>query len=338
MKNPFFARYLQRSQRRLASRAGQAWRRALTFKRIAPPAPSPRPAASAPAIPPGFHRGTYHDEPGQRSYKLFIPKLPATRPMPLLVMLHGCTQDPDDFATGTRMNMLAQQRGFLVLYPLQPARFNAYRCWNWFLPEHQRRDAGEPALIAGMTRHVMKTHAIDDSRVYVAGLSAGGAMAAILGQEYPELYAAIGVHSGLAQGAAHSVASALNAMKHGKPSHRARETVPARAGAPAIVFHGDADATVHPLNAQHLVENLLAPLKNVGAPEKRNEVDAGRRFTRSTWRDGQGRQHVELWEVHGAGHAWSGGHPPGSHTDPSGPDASREMLRFFDEHPRRITR
>jgi poly(hydroxyalkanoate) depolymerase family esterase len=323
VKNPFFPRWLQR---RMVSQATQALRRAWHFD--VPKAPKRGPAAT-----PGFEAGSYTDEHGTRDYKLFVPQSLAAHP-PLLVMLHGCAQDPDDLATGTRMNALAGQRGWLVLYPQQPPRFNKARCWNWFDPAHQRRGEGEPALIAGMARHVMKQHAVDGNRVYAAGMSAGGAMAAVLGNEYPDLFAAVGVHSGIPHNAANSVASAMNVMKEGEPSKRARATWTAKPGAPAIVFHGDADGTVHPRNARQLVDDLLAPLQDIGTPQVDDASDAGRSFKRSTWRDASGRSRVELWEVQGTGHGWSGGDPAGSGTDAKGPDASREMLRFFEQQRR----
>lgn len=293
------------------------------------------PARPAPAH--GFHRGSYGDEHGMRPYKLFVPVLSSERAMPLVVMLHGCRQDPDDFATGTRMNLLAEQRGWLVLYPQQPPRHNAYRCWNWFLTENQRRGGGEAALIAGLTRHVMATHRVDADRVFVAGLSAGGALTAILAREYADVYAAAGIFAGLPQGAAHSTASAITAMKHGDLSRHARPDVSAP-GAPVIVFHGDADTTVNPRHARQIVDDALGPLKADAQVRSRAGTDAGRRVTHSTWLDTHGRNLAELWEIQGAGHAWSGGSADGSYADAAGPDASREMLRFFEQHPRRIAR
>jgi len=262
---------------------------------------------------------------GLRHYKLFVPEGLNARTAPLVVMLHGCSQNPDDFAAGTRMNELAQERGFRVLYPAQAQRSNAYKCWNWFRPGDQHRDAGEPALLAGMTRLVMQTHAVDADRIYVAGLSAGGAMAAILAREYPDLFAAAGVHSGLAQGAASDVASAFHVMKNGprEPSAPVPHTVP------MIVFHGDQDGTVHPRNGEHLVAAHEPSEVNEGTSE------GGRHYVRTTYRDAQGQPLAEHWLVHGSGHAWSGGSPAGSYTDAQGPDATREMLRFFGQHRRR---
>ena len=301
--------------------------------------PSEEVAAAAVNVPPlvdrprtgRFSESSFTAAAGTRGFKLFEPA-GFEGALPLVVMLHGCTQDPDAFAAGTRMNALAEAQGFYVLYPAQAPRSNAQRCWNWFSAADQRRGQGEPALLAGMTRHVMATHPIDPDRVWVAGLSAGGAMAAILAREYPDLFAAAGVHSGLPPGAAQDVVSAFAAMKSGSSS--APSPV---AGAPLIVFHGDADATVNALNGSLLVDAALA-----GAPAQAHRETfaagaAAHAFTRTIYAppDGIGPSRAEHWVVHGAGHAWSGGDAAGSYTDAAGPDASREMLRFFAEHPRR---
>ncbi len=287
----------------------------------------PAPASSAGA---GFSAGTYVAQSGTRQYKLFVPDGFGNKRLPLIVMLHGCKQDPDDFAAGTRMNLLAQERGVIVLYPAQAPRSNAYKCWNWFQPADQRRGAGEPALLAAMTRHIMETQRVDPDRVYIAGLSAGGAMAAIMGREYADLYAAVGVHSGLAPGAAHDVASAFSVMNNGAPGKTARGAA-AIAGsreAPIIVFHGDRDSTVHADNGGHVVGPRVA------ASARHDKGDAaGRAYTRSRFKPANGHATAEHWVIHGAGHAWSGGSNDGSYTDAQGPDASREMLRFFLEHP-----
>jgi poly(hydroxyalkanoate) depolymerase family esterase len=264
---------------------------------------------------------------GHRPYKLFVPPALPTGPRPLLVMLHGCTQDPDDFATGTRMNELAGQHGLLVLYPMQRSSDNPSRCWNWFRPADQTREGGEPALLAELTRHVMRQYPVDADRVYVAGLSAGAAMAGILVREFPDLYAAAGMHSGLAAGAARDVGSALAAM-HG----RARPTAPPRelrSPVPVIVFHGDKDRTVVPANAEHIIAS-----HRVGAASSRRGSH-GRHYTVTTYDTGPDHTRAESWLIEGAAHAWSGGDPRGSHTDADGPDASREMVRFFLENPRR---
>lgn len=259
---------------------------------------------------------------GSREYKLYIPPASFAEPLPLVVMLHGCTQNPDDFAAGTQMNEAALKRGFYVLYPAQAQHANASRCWNWFKHNHQKRGRGEPALLAGMTRDVMARYNIDPQRVYVAGLSAGGAMAAILGDAYPDLFAAVGVHSGLPTGSASNVQTALSVMQSGAAPGAARTTT----SPPTIVFHGDSDATVNPANGEHVV----AASAGVHAPETTRAKSAnGRDYTRRIYRQVGGRVVAEHWAVHGAGHAWSGGSPLGSYTDGTGPDASEEMLRFF---------
>lgn len=293
---------------------------------------------------------------GTRAFKLFAPAGFDGVALPLVVMLHGCTQDPDDFAAGTRMNELAQEEGFFVLYPAQAARSNSHKCWNWFSPADQRRGGGEAALLAGMTRHVLQTHSVDPDRVYVAGLSAGGAMAAILASEYPDLFAAAGIHSGVATGAAHDVPSAFSVMKSGPaaaaswpragatrwptPSPVAKTAAPARHDvAPVIVFHGDADATVAAANGDAVIAAALASRDAVAEQVADSAPDGKRRFARTVWRAADAAVDqptlAEHWVVHGAPHAWSGGAAAGSYTDPDGPDASREMLRFFLAHPRR---
>ena len=248
-------------------------------------------------------------------------------------MLHGCTQSADDFAAGTRMNFAAEAQGCFVVYPEQPAAANASRCWNWFKRSDQQRGRGEPALIAGITREVIRNHRIDARRIYIAGLSAGGAAAAIMGEVYPDLYAAVGVHSGLACGAARDLPSAFAAMSgrgpvRGSPNgvHTRRRHV-----LPTIVFHGDRDTTVHPRNGTEVIARANSG-EHSDASVEREMVSSGRRYTRSIKRDAGGRSVLEQWEIHGAGHAWSGGSPAGSFTDPTGPDATQEILRFFLEH------
>ncbi len=272
-----------------------------------------------------FIAGHYSCAAGSRDYKLYVPPGYKGQPLALVVMLHGCTQDPDDFARGTRMNEAASERDFLVLYPAQAQHANASRCWNWFKHNHQRRGKGEPALLAAMTQDVMSRYGIDPRRVYVAGLSAGGAMATILGDAYPELFAAVGVHSGLPTGAASDATSAFDAMRRGVQA----PMTPAGAVPPVIVIHGDQDTTVHPINGHHIV----AAHSGAAAPEcERLRSENGREYTRALYRDAGGHVTAEHWTVHGQGHAWSGGGPNGSYTDPKGPDATEEMLRFFFAH------
>jgi poly(hydroxyalkanoate) depolymerase family esterase len=284
---------------------------------------------------------------GTRQYKLFIPKGHLGRQLPLLVMLHGCTQSPDDFARGTRMNQLAEKEGYYVVYPAQSARDNPTKCWNWFRPADQRRDRGEPAIIAELTQQVVRVHRLDPARVYVAGLSAGAAMAVILARTYPDVYAAVGIHSGLPYGSAHDVSSAFAAMKQGNGISVDTNATDQALGAPVptIVFHGDRDMVVGAHNGDIVIAQSMASLdesvwsaESYGANDKQVErgvVPGGYSYTRTTLQDPQGRVLAEQWLVHGAGHAWFGGDPTGSYTDPKGPDASAEMLRFFAINARR---
>lgn len=285
-----------------------------------------------------FSMRRYVNATGQRDYKVYVPGQYRSAPLPLIVMLHGCTQDADDFAAGTRMNALAETHGFIVVYPIQPQGANTSKCWNWFKPADQQRDQGEPSLIAGITREVMANYNVDPKRVFVAGLSAGGAMAAIVAQTYPDLYAAAGIHSGLPVGCAHDLPSALAAMRGGKARSKARKSGRAdihhaqASQCPLIVFHGDADATVHPANANELVREFSA---REAIPVRASSGDSRARKHTVRHMTSQAGADAELWIIHGAPHAWAGGSSSGSYTDPSGPDASAEMVRFFLEHPRR---
>ena len=286
-----------------------------------------------------FITGSHTHATLTRRYKLYKPPGHAGKALPLVVMLHGCTQNPDDFAAGTGMNQRALEQGFFVLYPEQGQNDNPSRCWNWFTPNDQKRGSGEPALLASMTQAVVKQHGMDAKRVFIAGLSAGGAMAAVMAGAYPEIFAAVGVHSGLPSGAASNMAEALMVMKSGDagivlPGQRrplaTTSHKPARPQTqlPTIVFHGDQDKTVHPRNGE-LVIAAVAGRVAAGAQAEQGVSAHGRRYTRSTQRGDHGRVLTEHWLVHGAGHAWSGGSAEGSYTDGLGPDATREMLRFF---------
>ncbi|MBP0116241.1 MULTISPECIES: extracellular catalytic domain type 1 short-chain-length polyhydroxyalkanoate depolymerase [Bradyrhizobium] len=288
------------------------------------------PPSMADIVPDGarFLEGVYANAAGSRAYRLFIPSGYHGQAIPLVIMLHGCTQSPEDFAAGTRMNFIAEEQTCFVAYPAQRAEANQAKCWNWFRPADQQRGAGEPSLIAGITRQIMCDHSVDPERVYVAGLSAGAAAAAVMGSTYGDLYAAIGIHSGLACGAASDLPSALMAMKQGGGPEAMPSGGPP---VPTIVFHGDRDTTVHSKNGARIVRQSLGGFRTK-AKVHRGRVPGGHAYTRTIHTDAGGRGILEHWEIHGAGHAWSGGSPAGSYTDPDGPDATREMLRFFLEH------
>jgi poly(hydroxyalkanoate) depolymerase family esterase len=298
----------------------------------------PFPTHTPDVVPDGgqFLAASYSNQAGSRDYKLYVPSGYLGQAVPLVVMLHGCTQSPDDFAAGTRMNVVAEEHTCLVAYPAQAASANASKCWNWFSPCDQQHGQGEPSLIAGITRQIMRDYSVDSDRVYVAGLSAGGAAAAIMGMTYPDLYAAIGVHSGLAGGAASDLPSAFAAMSQGAAvcgSGQYRHLVP------TIVFHGDQDSTVHPRNGDQVIAQSRASASTgLQTRMQHGRVPGGHPYSRTLHADAHGRTILEQWVIHGAGHAWSGGSPAGSYTDPRGPDAAREILRFFLEHPAQAAR
>jgi poly(hydroxyalkanoate) depolymerase family esterase len=300
----------------------------------------PAPTETTAVLPEGarFLSASFANPAGTRPYKLYVPSGYAGQAVPLIVMLHGCSQSPDDFAAGTRMNAAAEEHTCLVAYPAQTSAANISKCWNWFSLGDQQRDRGEPSLIAGITREVMDQYSVDPRRVYVAGLSAGGAAAAIMGAAYPDLYAAIGVHSGLACGAASDLPSAFAAMRQGKNGRGPLTAVrsDAREGRrviPAIVFHGDQDSTVHPCNGDEVIAQST-PAMPLDTRVQEGRAIGGHSYTRFLHADTGGETLLEQWLIHGAGHAWSGGSPAGSYTDPRGPDATKEMVRFFLEHKR----
>lgn len=266
---------------------------------------------------------------GQRVYKLFTPSLYVGQSLPLVIMLHGCSQSADDFAIGTKMNVIAEEMGFFVAYPVQATTANTMGCWNWFQSSDQNKGSGEPELIAGIVREIVSDKAINSKMVYVAGLSAGGSMAAILGMNYPHIFAAIGVHSGLPCGAAKSTIGAFRAMKRG--AGRVTKSVSTNP-VPTIVFHGDKDRTVDQVNADDVIAQFNTESADSRLITLTAKCEDGLNYSKSVYLQENGAPLFERWIVHGAGHAWSGGFAKGTYTEPLGPDASREMIRFFFSH------
>lgn len=299
-------------------------------------------------------RGVFRSEFGDRRYRLFVPSDPGA---PLLVMLHGCTQDAEDFAAGTRMDAVAREKGLMVLYPEQSATDHPQACWRWFDPDHQRREAGEPALLAGMVREMVEEHGADADRVFVAGISAGGGMALTLAVTHPELFAGVAVHSGVPY-AASPPSTPVEVMAGGGPDvgglvRRLRRALGTRGGPPPLIlFHGSDDEVVRVANARRIAASWAVARSSDGGPDPdgRDEDRAaaegvhqlpppaleeeglspgGLAYTRSRWTWSRGGLPMEMWIVHGLGHAWSGGDPDGSYTDPRGPDASRAIVEFL---------
>ena len=315
-------------------------------RRTAPRAPSrsrrlwPRRAAPATgrrhAVAGTFAARSSIGAAGSRDYKLYVPSGYHGAPCPLIVMLHGCGQSVDDFAAGTKMNAVADEFGCLVAYPAQSASANRAKCWNWFNPRDQQRGIGEPAIVVDIVREIARDCAVDPLRIYAAGLSAGGSAAAVLGEQYPDVFAAIGIHSGVACGVAHDVSSAFDVMNGRTLNARAAwlesQSQGRRQPVPTVIFHGDRDRTIHPSNGDLIVASV--PGAGLQSTAETDRVSGGHAYTRQQLRDASGRLVVERWTIHGAGHAWSGGDRSHSYTDPAGPDASEAMLRFFLAHRR----
>ena len=285
--------------------------------RLAPahgPAPAPEPPEGA-----RWERHSFRGTAGARDYRLYVPASLPDGPQGLVLMLHGCTQNPEDFAAGTRMNDQAERAGLILVYPEQTRAENPQGCWNWFRPGDQSGRAGEPAILAALALDVAERFEVPRDRIFAAGLSAGGAMAAILGTERPEVFSAVAVHSGLPAGAATDVATAFAAMRSGAAG---RKPLKAR----TIILHGTADATVARANGEAVLE--AAKAAHPGREDTRSDL-TGRPWRETVIRDGGGRPMVAHWQVEGLGHAWSGGDARGSYADPKGPDASAEIVRFF---------
>lgn len=274
-----------------------------------------------------FLQDTYTCPAGSRMYRTYIPASADAGISGVIMMLHGCTQSPEDFAAGTGMNALAEKHGFVVIYPAQSRGDNAQSCWNWFSRGDQRRGRGEPAILAGLASQVCADHGIERDDTFVAGLSAGGAMAAILGETYPDVFEAVGAHSGLPVGAAKDVSSAFAAM--GGTILDAQVVSKEGPTVRTIVFHGTADATVSPKNGDAIVRRALDAHTQQSFETTEQGQANGRTYSRMISSKTNGPAVVEHWRINGQGHAWSGGAPAGSYTDPKGPDASAEMVRFF---------
>jgi poly(hydroxyalkanoate) depolymerase family esterase len=300
-----------------------------------------------------WQRHTYFDLAGSRPYFVYTPKsYHIGVEVPLVVMLHGCTQTAADFAAGTRMNQLADQYTFIVVYPQQMSIYNQDLCWNWFESSNQVRGSGEPAIIAGIVKSVeqnVSQWTIDTHRVYVAGFSAGAAMAVILGAAYPDIFAAIGVHSGMEYQAASNVFDSLKAMNQGGPDPQqqgmaAFDAMGTTTGiVPTIVFQGASDQALQPINGDQVIQQWMRTdqLASSGTYTaefdhadkiENGQVPFGHSYSVFKWNDSHDNEIQEYWKIYGMGHAWSGGSPRDAYTDSSGPDASMAMIQFFMGH------
>jgi poly(hydroxyalkanoate) depolymerase family esterase len=290
----------------------------------APEAPEPSPA---PDLGERFLKRAYHGPAGSLDYRLYVPADHEQRELALVIMLHGCTQNPEDFALGTRMNALAEEFGLIVAYPHQTRLANPNGCWNWFDRRHQNRGSGEPAKLAALAQALTKEFDVRRERVFAAGLSAGGAMAEVLAATYPEVFEAVGIHSGLPYKSAADVPSAFAAMK-GTAAFDPAPLVASGRHVRKIIFHGLADSTVNPVNGEHIFDEVERGEISLARSDLDWPIEGGR-VSRTAVKDSDGRPVAEQWLVEGGGHAWFGGDPRGSFTQTVGLDASRVMVRFF---------
>ena len=302
----------------------------------------------------GWITGSARAAGGSRDYKLWVPPgLAKEKRVPLLMLLHGCTHGAEDMAEISGMNEVANRNHFLVVYPEQSRLANLLKCWNWFDPKHQSRDAGEPSILAEIVRQVCALYEVDSERIYAAGVSAGGAMAVITAATYPDLFSALAVAAGAEFQAAQSVPEGLVVMKQGGPDpvRQGRAAFAAmkqglarkaRKRLPVIVFHGTEDGSVNPVNADQIIAQwgetnacLASEAGEAGfsIAEKiiAGTVPDGHSYNRHIYTDQTGRLLMEKWIVKGMGHAWSGTPKEHKYCDPKGPNASEEIWRFFCE-------
>jgi len=302
----------------------------------------------------GWIRGRARAAGGSRAYKLWAPATIETeKASPLVMLLHGCALDAQAMTEISGMNEVAEANRFLVVYPEQSRRANLLKCWNWFHPKHQTRDRGEPSILAAIIEQVCSRFRVDLDRIYIAGVSAGGAMAVIAGATYPDLFAAIAVCAGGEFKAATSVATGLSVMKHGGPDplqqgQSAFEAM--RAGLarkkkrrmPVIAFHGTADARVNPVNTEQIIAQWSATNACLAAQQGETDfslseqtvagqVATGYAYKRRIYTDQRGELLMESWIIDGLGHAWPGSPQAHKYGDPKGPVAAREIWRFFNQ-------
>jgi poly(hydroxyalkanoate) depolymerase family esterase len=340
-KNPGLAMFRAFTPRRAPVRSRRRMAPVRSPRRVAP---KPRKAAA----PPGAGRrypARFVGPSGTRSYLVYVPAgLRRTTRAPLLVLLHGCGQSGADLATVTRFNQLADRHGLILVYPEQLTAAHTARCWRWFEAAHQARGSGEPAILAGITAQVLAEQVrwrIDPERVYVAGLSAGGAMALVLGATYPDVYAAVGVHSATAYRSANGSRAALRAMNGtAAPPPLARPGRSPHALPPTIVVQGSVDRTVRPVNATRIAQQWLAyraaanpsptnPARVTRSRVTRTRPGAARSATTTRWYTARGHKVLEIVTVDGLGHAWSGGAKGLAYSDPRGPRATTAIWSFL---------
>jgi len=299
--------------------------------------------------------GSYYSFNGMRSYKVFLPSNHSESTnhgkIPVIIALHGCMQDSESFAAGTRLNEWAEKLGFAVYYPEQSKFFNIYNCWNWFLPTNQMKNTGEAELIMGGLKKVTREFSLNKDKTFLLGMSSGGAVVSILANCYPRSFQAVATHHGTMYKAASDVFSAKEVVYNGSKiapevaaakGYSCSGFTPKKNPLPAVIIHGSRGAVMRAIHATQVESELRIFNDYLDNGIRDNSLDDEMTFEKFTpdnlysydvvtWSH-RGRPYIKRYMIETLGHAWSGGDNQYEFNDPHGPDATKIILDFFSEY------